>query len=296
MNEEQKELLIWGGGGLAIIILLAWVTASQAGQVATNNQRVDTVYPEYQRLYASIEGGNPDRKLLSEAVQLIEAAQLTQETIRSVLEKELLTTLDPKVENSQRVGGTGAALFSYNQVVDEVDSRYRSLRSKAARLNIPELPSMPHEGADQLSRGDESGQLQLRSWQLAEVLMVHGIVDQLFDLGIHRLNGVEIVPPIADNSDQPTYVSLGVRLTMVIDLVNADRLLNYLRETEKGLDLESISMTSDQNTEGRFTVDITIRQTSAWPERWDPGLVLGGAGGGAAAPSSGRRSTSRGRQ
>ena len=53
-------------------------------------------------------------------------------------------------------------------------------------------------------------------------------------------------------------------------------------------------MTSDQNNTGRFTMDIAIRQTSAWPERWDPAVVLGG-GGGAASPAAGGRTVNRGR-
>ena len=112
---------------------------------------------------------------------------------------------------------------------------------KASRLNIPDLPSLPHEGADQLSRGDEADQLQLRSWQLAEVIMVHGVVDELFDLGIHRLTGIEVLAPIADNSSEPSYVSLGLRATVLIDLVNADRLLTFLLvKVKKGSTLKQL--------------------------------------------------------
>ena len=84
MNEEQKELLIWGGGGLLAIFIIAWFT-SQAGQVDANNQRIDAAYNDYTRLYASLDEGTGTRKLLADAVQEIEAAQLRQETIRRVL-------------------------------------------------------------------------------------------------------------------------------------------------------------------------------------------------------------------
>ena len=284
-----------GEGGLLLIIVLAWSTASQAGQVDAYNQRVDVAYPKYQRLYAGLDPADPKRVVLAEAKRRVEAAQINQETIRRVLENELLTALDGKVENSQRVGASGAALFSYHQVVDEVDSRYRSLRSKASRLSIPNMPSLPHEGADKLIRGNEPEQLLLRSWQLAEVFLVHQVVDEFFNLGIHQLTSIEVVPPFADGTVDPSYVSLGLRLSVSIDLVNVDRLLTYLRDTQDGLDLEALSMSADSSIEGRFTMDVTIRQTSTWPERWDPNVVLEGAAGGGLQPATNLRSTTRGR-
>ena len=66
---------------------------------------------------------------------------------------------------------------------------------------------MPHEGADNLSRGDDPVALQERSLQLAEVFLAHQVIDRLFDMGIHRLDGAERMVPIADNNVDPSYVS-----------------------------------------------------------------------------------------
>ena len=52
MNEEHKEILIWGGSALVLVVVLAWLTSSQAQEVDAHNRVIDQNYPEYQRLYA----------------------------------------------------------------------------------------------------------------------------------------------------------------------------------------------------------------------------------------------------
>ena len=80
---------------------------------------------------------------------------------------------------------------------------------------------------------------------------------------------------------------MGLQVRVSIDMINIERILRYLRESNAGLDLESIALVPEEDTEGRFRAEVSLRQTAAWPERWDPGSVLVNAG------SSGQTHTTR---
>lgn len=285
MNEEQKELALWGGGGLLAILILSWLTASRSAQVSSHNAAVERLYPDYQRYYATVED-DPARLTMTEAQRALEESQARQAAIRQQLEAQLLVTLDPKVINAQRSTPGGGAAFSYNQVVDEVDSRYRALRAKALRLNVGNLPPLPHEGADRIARGDEPAVLQQRALQLAEVLLVDRVLNLLIDMGIHGVSAIEALPPIADQPTEPSYLGLGVQLAFAMDYINADRLQRTLREASGKLDLETLTMSPNAQHNGRFDLQVGFRQLSFWPEDWDASAIL------EVVPSSGTRAES----
>ncbi|TVR43094.1 MAG: hypothetical protein EA402_10220 [Planctomycetota bacterium] len=283
MNDEQRELAIWGGGALLGVLLLAWFTAGQAAAVRSHNATIDRLYPSYQRHYA--EGAN--RVSLSEAQATVRAAKQAQQLARERVEAVLLAPWDTRVIQAHRLSG-GSAVFSYNQVVDEIDARYRSLRAKAQRLAVGQLPGLPHEGAERIQRGDDAPALQARSLQLAEVLLVHRLLDYLVDLGVTGITMVETLPLIADQTTQPSYAGLGLRVSAVLEQALADRLLHELRSPELRMALEGLVLAPDARNPERFVIELSVRRFSEWPEGWDPALLLAGANRPAAPNRSGR--------
>lgn len=290
MTGEQKELLIWGGGALLVIIILAWFTSGYATELQRHNAGIDRNYPSYASHYA--EG--PRRIPLAQAQQRINQAQEEQAAVRERVESVVLSPLDSRVLRSVRQG-SGRPGFSYNQVVDEVDSRYRSLRSKATRLNIGTLPSLPHEGSDRIARGDEEAIEQQRSLQLAQVMLASDFLNHLVDLGVHSVRQVEAPPAVTDHREDPTYVGIDIKVTTVLDYTNLDRLMRELREPSSRWSLVEFTMTPDPQLETRFQTELTIRQVAQWPEGWTVGDIIPRAASSSSSPSGGDTPTGRGR-
>ncbi|TVR15459.1 MAG: hypothetical protein EA401_02720 [Planctomycetota bacterium] len=285
MDAVQKEWALWGGGALLLVIILAVLTSSYRQRVVAANSVIDRVLPSYQLHYAT----GSDHAPFSEVQAAMQALRDDQESARREVEAVVLSSLPRRVIDAVRSSSSGRAAVSYSQVVDEIDNRYRSLRAKARRLNVGDLPPLPYEGADAVSRGDDQEHEQARSQQLAQVNATQTLVDLLIDHGALAVRSIEPLSPSVDAADAPSYLAMGVRIQASFDYANYDRLLAHLATPQSQVVVEDIAVAPERGTEPRFALTIGLRTVVPWPERWaSQGFQAAGE------PSAGERASGRG--
>lgn len=264
MDAMQKEWAVWGGGAVVLVIILAVLTSSYRGRVVAANSVIDRMQPRYELHY----GAGPGTLSFTEAQAAMQDLRTQQATAMHAVEDQVLSALSRQVINAVRSSASGRAGVSYSQVVDEIDSRYRSLRAKARRLNVGDLPPLPLEGGDAVTRGDQIEHEQARSQELAQVMVSQELLDLLIDHGALAVRSIEPLAPVVDHADAPQYLGMGLRLQASFDYTNYHRLLAHIAQPQSRIVVDEWGVAPEQGREGRFILTMVLRTLVPWPERW----------------------------
>jgi hypothetical protein len=276
LTKEQQEVAIWGGGALVLVLVLWYVVAGlRAGAVEQDGEAAN-LHKTYEVLFAD----GPDRTPIAQARSAIGNAVDNQAAERLAAEGAVLGEV-PRgfVDDLERLN-IGFTVTRLNEV-------HQSLRSKAQRLNVGRLPTLPYEE----DGGLEADSPLSRSKKLVEADFYGTVLDFLIDRNASAVTSVTAEPIGADNARAPAYVRLGVRVSFQVDYPSLDRILGDLRSGESALSLREITIS--RSGEDIFETELVATRLASWPGTWDTSL-LSNAGSTGSGATSGARGSGRG--
>jgi hypothetical protein len=255
----MRELLLWGGGTAVLILGCWWYAGSLAGGTANQAAALAPEHDAYRRYYVD---GAP-RVPAEQARQSLKAAASSQAEELRTIEAAVLTRLPDEL---LRPG------FGYVHAVARANEAAARLRNRGERMNLRNLPNLPHLGPEAVPRGDSPAELARRSYLLCEVWLAERMMTRLLDLSPRNMSALA---PVGLQRVEQDYALLTCAFVATFDSAAGQRLLEQLREHEGGLLLRRLDYTVRDNNQVEISGELAI--CTAWPALWNGDPSLGGA-------------------
>lgn len=263
---EQKELTIWGGLGLAVVVVgsgwLWWNGESDEADAST----AAGLHAEYRELYES-EG---DRQLKDQANALVQKLSREQQAEYDQAKASLIFPGVGPPGIPREVAGSVLMSSGYfandldyttaNGLVGQVNAR---LRARAKSLNVGLRNKLPLEDDTKLDNANTAR----RSLQLARLTCAAMAVDRLLDVGVTEINQVNIEPQRNGWRDPSGELAT---LAVLCDVVGShqaiDQFLRGLVADRNGLALDDVQVKENEqkNVECQVVVTLTLPARKDW--------------------------------
>jgi len=219
---EQKEIAIWAGGALLLLVVAWWYVSGVGTEVDARDAEVAKLHGKYQQNYRETTGKMPaDRALaaLESAIdeQRVELAAVEARAVSKVPAAVL------QVENYLR-----AATFA--------QERHRALEKRAQRLNLPFVSELPYEADGSL----DNENLDRLRMQVLQIHTYSRLLDLVMDAGPRLIDVCLCGRPFSDPSG--TYLVIPTQIGFVATWPVADGLLRSLRDTAEDFYLHGLEL------------------------------------------------------
>ncbi len=211
MDPELKEISIWGGSALVVVLLGWFYLSSVAADTVAINAEAARLYTDYARFYKTDTAG---RVPAERARQIITAGVQRQSEELEEVERRVLVpqpTEDLPAVDVYASAATWAA------------QRVRSLKNRAERMNLPFVKELPYEASGSLSEDPTTLRLQLRQIHAYDLLL-----RRLMDAGPMRIKECALDRPSTDPGQN--YLCLPVEVVLTVTYEVLDRILEEFRD------------------------------------------------------------------
>lgn len=283
MNPEHREIAIWAGGAVLLVIAGWIVLVMRGGTIDETADQARALHATYQQQYLAEDG----RRLpADEAIALLSQRRDQQATELEAIEARLVWPgsgrgVPPEFAGFQFGPGAGE-LTNYATALDLVSRVSERLRRRGESLGIqlPQILPLKEEGA--LSNDDAAQ----RNLQLAQVAAYAAMVDLAMDAVVARVGPIELGTPWVDPTG--TYAMVPATSVLEASYESADLLLRRLRDNDWGLGVERAAL--DFQEDGRFLLTLGVRLVVPYDPEW----ALDGASLGSQAAAGNQQRVGRG--
>jgi hypothetical protein len=237
MTPDQRELGIWGGGALAIIVIGSAVLAWRGGELDTAAAKARQLHGDYLKLY------HPDKP--GDGVPVAEA------------ERDLLRAKDLQSEQLEKADTMLVAALpaSYAQTDlvsagHQVYADHQSIHQTAQMRRVALPASLPYDApldADPAKR----------ALQLGNLYLYRAVLDQCIRVGVAKVNSVAPGKPEGDPTG--SYVLLSCEFDVEGSYESVVQLMQALIETQRaGVGVAALAMdaSGEKSQHLRFTASL----------------------------------------
>ena len=265
MNPEHKEIAIWAGGTLLVVIIGWIVIGSRAGTVRDQGDLADQQHARYTELYLT-PGSNdqPAQQVLARLGQLHQEQQAELQGVEDlVVWPGLGEGIPPEFINARFDGSTGD--IDYTTALTRIGDVASRLKRRGESLGITMPATLPYEEQGGLSNEDPA----LLSLQMAQICTYAALMDLAMDSGVRSIAPIQLDPARAWVDPTGQYAIVSATTMMECSYESADVMLRALNDNRFGLAVQRavLDYQADSGAQGfRFTlgVTLTLRNREAW--------------------------------
>lgn len=263
-DNEQRDLLIWGGAAGALVLVGAiWLysTDERAAKAESLHDSYISYYEEQQ----------DQRTALAKAEQVLEkqADQLAEEEAEAAgvaVFPGQRQNIPPEIMSSATLWRDGyfANGVEHSDAVTIVSSLNNRIRSRARSLGIPLPNALPLEREGAIDPGADG---LPRSLQLARLTAFGMLAAQALDVGVQEILDIsDSYGPSKWVDPTGTYASVCVGMHLIASYRSADLLVAELTQQRNGLALHQWKMV--ETDDGLFEVTVAVNLTFPNHEDW----------------------------
>jgi hypothetical protein len=237
MTPDQREIAIWGGGTLAIIVVGAAVLTWRGGELDAVGVKAGNLHADYVKLYHPDKPGDG-----------ILAAEAERDLVRAKdLQSEQLEKADTVLVADLPASYAAIDLVSAGH---QVYADHQSIHQTAQMKHVALPASLPYDApldADPAKR----------ALQLGNLYLYRAVLDQCIRVGVAKVNSV--APGKAESDPTGSYVLLSCDFDVEGSYESAVQLLQALIETQRaGIGVASLAMDvpAEKTQHLRFTASL----------------------------------------
>ena len=273
---EQRELMIWGGIALAVVVGgWVWLSMIRGQQVADATGEASSLHQRYEQYYVA-EGEPADVAKMHAREQATEQGR----QVDSVVDRVVWPGTGRGVFPPEFAGVRFSDDINYANAQGLVSDVAERLKARGDSLGVTLPAEMPLLAAGQLSSTD----LPIRQRQLAQCCCYATMVDLLMDAGVTEISMIDLDSGMwCDANNEFAIVTASTLVNCSYE--SADAVIRQLDNNRCGFLLHEMSL--DYQDDGSFMFSLTVGLCVLKPESWELSER------GAPAAASGRRNPGR---